>query len=87
MAKVKIETNGYVRYKCPGCKHDHSVPAERWAFNGDINNPTLNPSVRHYTEQTTICHYFIRNGKIEYCGDCQHELSGKIVEMEEMNDE
>jgi len=46
--------------------------------------------------QKTICHYFIRLGSelagrganldpaksyIDYCGDCPHELRGKIVEL------
>lgn len=30
------------------------------------------------------CHLFVRDGKIEYCGDCSHHLSGKVVEMKEI---
>lgn len=29
------------------------------------------------------CHSFIRNGSIEFLGDCTHELKGKTVPMEE----
>ena len=79
----------YVWYYCPGCRHNHGVPAERWHWNGNEQLPTLSPSVRHYIpagenrpEQTT-CHYFVRDGKIEYCGDCPHEHSGKTVDMRE----
>lgn len=29
-----------------------------------------------------VCHSFIRNGKIEFCGDCTHEHAGKTLELE-----
>lgn len=79
--------NEYVMYECPGCKHVHRVPPKRWNWNGDLEKPTLSPSVRHFIPQSeygpekTICHYFIRNGNIEYCNDCEHELSGKTVTL------
>lgn len=88
--KVARRTHGgeeYIHYYCPGCKRNHSVPATRWRWNGSVESPTLGPSVRHYIPvdgervEQTICHYFVRNGKIEYCGDCEHELKGQTVEM------
>lgn len=27
------------------------------------------------------CHTFVRNGQIQYLGDCSHEYAGKTVEM------
>lgn len=89
MPKFDVTTQAdgtqHVRYTCPGCKHEHSVPAAHWNWNGDVDKPTLSPSVRHLDEKdgkrVTTCHYFIREGRIEFCGDCQHELSGKIVEL------
>ena len=91
MAKIIINGDN-VRYYCPGCQHDHAVPAKRWNFNGNVDKPTLSPSVRHFIpagehgpEQTT-CHYFVRNGVIQYCGDCQHDLAGKHVPMKDMDD-
>lgn len=103
MAKVTVTNHDgvdYVRYECPGCKHQHSVPTDRWAFNGDVNKPTLSPSVRHFipvgtytkaggeknAEQTT-CHYFVRDGFIEYCGDCEHNFRNQRVELPDMKDD
>lgn len=64
------------------------IPHERWHWNGDLVNPTISPSVRHYYEfngkQITVCHYFINNGMIQYCDDCEHSLAGKIVELPEV---
>lgn len=29
----------------------------------------------------TICHSFITNGKIQYLGDCTHQLGGQTIEL------
>jgi hypothetical protein len=29
-----------------------------------------------------VCHFFVRDGHIEYCGDSTHALAGKTVPME-----
>ena len=49
--KVKLRENGYISFRCPA-GHDHWVdiksaeyPEHRWTFNGDLEKPTLNPSV------------------------------------------
>lgn len=74
-------------YYCPGCKHGHSVDAERWHWDGDEQCPTLSPSVRHFIiSGPTTCHYFVRNGQIQYCGDCQHDLAGQTVPLPRLND-
>lgn len=93
--KVQPRMHGGVKhvwYYCPGCKRLHGVPAERWNWNGDTEKPTLSPSVRHFIPEgehgpsRTTCHYFVREGRIEYCGDCEHELSGKNVDMVDVVD-
>jgi hypothetical protein len=97
MAKVLVEQQAgeaYVRYQCPGCRHDHCVSAKHWNWNGDIEKPTLSPSVRHYItypegtsragQEHTVCHYHIREGWIEYCNDCEHSLNGQRVLLPEI---
>lgn len=77
----------YLIYHCPGCKHNHSVPAVRWNWNGNLEKPTLSPSVRHFIPagehgpEQTICHYHLRNGVLEFCNDCQHELKGQKIPL------
>jgi hypothetical protein len=44
------------------------------------------PNWRSDTEENTRkfssqCHLFVRDGKIEYCGDCTHELKGQTIDM------
>ena len=36
------------------------------------------PAVDH---NGTSCHYFLKAGKIAFCGDCRHALSGKTVDL------
>lgn len=64
----------------------------KWSFNGDPVKPSFSPSINmqinpkghaHYQPdtETTVCHYFITNGQIAYCGDSTHALSGKTVDL------
>ncbi len=73
---------GYM-FWCPGCEAPHcfwtDLPkAPRWTFNGDLECPTFNPSLK-CTTPDTVCHLFVRNGQIDYCGDCTHAFASKTV--------
>lgn len=73
--------------------------SQGWFFNGDIENPTFTPSLlnrwgKHadpnyiesgFENESGICHLFVTNGMIEYCGDCTHELSGQTIPLPEIN--
>ncbi|MCC6867043.1 MAG: hypothetical protein IT280_12885 [Ignavibacteria bacterium] len=73
-------------FACAGCGGCHTFPMDgRWKFNNDIVNPTFSPSLKNTYPNGRVCHLFVRNGKIEYCGDCFHDLKGKTIEMELMN--
>lgn len=85
-------------FLCPACNDSHIVTTAqtvserqipRWEFNGDMNKPTFSPSLRvqwtHGEKKIPrVCHSFLRNGNIEYCGDCTHELKGQTVELPEV---
>lgn len=34
-------------------------------------------------QRRTLCHYFIRDGMIEFCSDSPHEFAGQTVELPE----
>lgn len=66
----------------------------RWEFDGNLESPTFAPSVKITTGprptvpegrpdagRIDICHYHIRKGRIEFCNDCTHELSGQKVPL------
>lgn len=78
---------GYYLFKCPGCDFLHAITdntykgkAPKWDFNGDFEKPTFNPSYL-LKNQETLCHSFIKNGKIQYLNDCTHHLKGQTVDL------
>lgn len=96
--KVHLAENGLLMYECPGCKHSHSVQTVKpfangagpWTWNGDAHKPTINPSVhvqpyRHPNGKLLVkgCHHWVREGTIIYLPDCDHELAGQTVPMED----
>lgn len=72
---------------CPGCNGWHMVNVEKpnhlgaqWSWNEDVEKPTFSPSVNIVGH----CHYFIRGGMIEFCGDSRHALAGQTVPLPEI---
>lgn len=75
---------------CPGCKHSHTYYVQcnnhTWTFDGNLDKPTFAPSMlEYYTKKdgtrVTCCHYFLKEGIIEFLGDCPHELKGQHVPL------
>lgn len=79
MTRLIKGTHSY-RFHCPGCKIDHMIAISGWTFNGDFERPTFSPSFR-VVAPPPRCHLFIRDGQIQYCQDCDHELAGKTVDL------
>lgn len=74
---------------CPGCADMHSyriqsdIGRPTWIWNGSTEKPTFNPSLLvNKSMPEARCHLFVRDGTIQYCGDCHHSLKGKTVPME-----
>jgi hypothetical protein len=85
--KIKNTEPGVTEFLfiCPGCSGGAHLmrvqgPEPRWAWNGSIDAPTFSPSLLCRAGDH-VCHSFIRDGKIEYLGDCTHELKGQTVEI------
>lgn len=77
---------------CPGCQMYHHVTVERgdsysgpvWTWNGDLEKPTVNPSLLiNYLGTNKRCHLFVRDGRIQYLNDCNHALKGQTIDMED----
>lgn len=70
----------------------------RWSYNGDPEKPTFSPSYHlkvntpdmgaHYNsdDSTTVCHSFVRDGQIQFLGDCTHALAGQTVDLPDFPD-
>lgn len=50
--------------------------------NGEWHGEWVRDSNGNAVDQ--CCHYFLRAGKLEFCSDCTHELSGKTVDLPEL---
>lgn len=88
MSDLIREDEGSHVHWCPGCKFLHAIPGgSGWKFNGDFASPTFEPSVKHTSifndtsRRATVCHYFIRSGVIQFCGDCTHDLAGQTIPL------
>jgi hypothetical protein len=77
-------------YWCPGCGYVHAfalkVAGGHHAFNGDLNNPTVKPSLVQNFTPGKMCHSFIQNGQIQFLSDCHHHLAGKTVELPDIEE-
>jgi len=70
---------------CPGCRANHTFDVRdgEWEFDGDWENPTFSPSL-NLIPQGGRCHLFVKNGIIEFLGDCKHHLCGQHIPMVEL---
>jgi len=89
----RLKPLNYLLWYCPGCKGPHTI-SELWQINeNDVGGLTVSPSVRVSRTKTidledkTLCHCFIKNGKIQFLTDCNHELAGTTVEMVDIPNE
>lgn len=76
-------------YFCKGCGYTHvfglKLEGGNHNFNMDFESPTVSPSLlQNFGGNSKLCHSFIRNGKIQYLNDCQHELAGQTIELPEI---
>lgn len=96
-----IDHGKTLMFECPGCGENHgvtvagdSIPHPCWTWNGDLDRPTLSPSIlcRGYkfaskddnTQVAYVCHSFVRDGMIQFLADCTHELAGQTVPLPEV---
>lgn len=69
-----------------------------WSWNGDVDTPTLRPSVKttwpanpdaeeDFKEWRTerVCHSWINDGNVVFLDDCTHEFKGQTVPLIEID--
>lgn len=75
-------------FLCPGCRIHHKIvtsgPEAKWTFNGNLDLPTCSPSLLVRWPEGQVCHSFIKDGMIQFLGDCTHPLAGQTVEIPEV---
>jgi len=82
--KVRLLDDGRYWIRCPGCTEPH-VLDDRWAFNGDVEQPTFSPSLLirrdHADPRLNVCHSFITDGRIMFLADSTHALAKQTVPL------
>ena len=82
----------YLLFFCAGCKEPHffrlrADPLEPgapvWSWNGSRTAPSCEPSlvnnaVKPDGTKVVRCHLFLRDGVVEFLGDCAHAVRGKV---------
>lgn len=96
MAKIKeILPGRYAHhqflYFCKGCGYMHAFALKKEGghhdFNDDLENPTVTPSLVQNFTPGKMCHSIITDGKIQYLGDCWHELKEQTIELPEITED
>lgn len=88
MNPTVIKTKDRIVIRCRACGQ-HFIDPVRWHFSGDYHKPSLSPSVKETCNspdhpsyrpgvKTSVCHFLLQDGVIDYCGDCTHDLRGKM---------
>lgn len=79
-------TTGYIFF-CPGCGMAHAFSTEghtiNWQFNGDMDRPTVTPSL--LIEGEKRCHLHVTDGHIQFLDDCDHAFKGKTVPLPDLD--
>ena len=82
-----------IMFICPGCELEGSgvhilpvnndVKAPSWDWNGDVEKPTLSPSIltKH---DNFVCHSFLTDGVFHFLSDSTHALAGKSVPIPDL---
>ena len=95
-AALRGISGSHLVFRCPACDTWHTVRVQEphnWSWNGDLERPTLSPSVfvnapgnQHRHPAAPSCHSFVTDGRIQFLGDCTHALAGQTVDLPEVGD-
>lgn len=83
------------RHELPVVGDSSKMPV--WGWNQSLHSPTLTPSILarfpkwHRGEnselpQDMICHSFVTDGRIQFLGDCTHELANQTVDLPDLEE-
>lgn len=86
-------------FVCPGCASVgdnrsglHMLPVNTdlkkpaWTWDGNLEAPTITPSILTGKGTKEICHSFLTNGIFNFLTDSTHELSGQHVPIPDLPD-
>jgi hypothetical protein len=70
----------------PVMQHGTRQGTPNWTWNGDVDKPTLRPSIlTRGGDGDHRCHSFVNDGKVQFLSDCTHEFAGKTLDLLEVD--
>ena len=89
-----------LQFVCPGCMEMpgggsglHMLPVTdtqgrrpSWSWDGNLEAPTLSPSILTHGRDDNRCHSFLRAGVFEFLTDSTHSLAGQHIPMPDLFD-
>lgn len=85
-AHLRMVSLGVLAHWCPACDRVHHLALghrDTRTLDWDHNTikPTFSRDIRHVDPELGVCHYFIREGKIEFLADSAHIMAGRTVDL------
>lgn len=91
-SRNKLITNHV--HECPGCGVYHVIAiaqpfanGAQWTWNSNAHKPTVMPSVHVGPGSRMACHYFLRDGLLQFLPDCHHALAGQTVALPPLSED
>lgn len=83
-----------IYFHCVGCNmlHPYRIEGDAtigpvWGYNRNVDKPTFTPSLLvDANRPERRCHLFVTDGRIQYLGDCFHDLKNTTVDMVDIPD-
>lgn len=91
-----FEAQGRYYFWCPGCDTPHVYtikpwqrfneqtkkyePGPVWQMTGPLEKASFTPSYVCGGDSSR-CHFYVREGRIQFLADCHHKLAGKTVDL------
>lgn len=96
--RCEVEHATHVKLNFPGPAGEIFLPVIQsgtrsgtgcWTWNGDVEKPTLKPSVltqgcNDKSPTFFRCHTWVNDGQAQFLDDCSHELRGQTVDLLEI---
>jgi Family of unknown function (DUF6527) len=86
-------------FVCPGCLEmnpeasgihllavNTTEKTPSWEYSGDVNFPTLQPSILTNNGLGEVCHSFLIDGVFQFLGDCTHSFANQNVPIPDLPD-
>lgn len=91
-----------LKFWCPGCERvdkdgerhaglhmlpvNNGVKKPSWEFDGNLELPTLSPSILTKRGDLFVCHSFLKKGVFEFLSDCTHQYANQHVPIPDLPD-